>query len=582
MHQYIKITLFIFLSSVYTIFAQDKDTIGTETVNVTKAYKPTVSDAFKVKTVPNLNDSVVLQRQRINYSIFSTPVASTFTPAKGKASAVDKVKPAKIYNSYASLGLGNYNNALADFYTSRALNRDERLDIGFNHHSSRGKVEGVALKNTFYNTKAIASYSKKDRDVNWGANLELQHQLYNWYGIVDGVVPQTVIDGIDATQNYFNVELGGNIEIENSFLKGGNILLRRFWDATKSGENRVVLTPVIEVPVADELITAKIKIDYVGGSFKNAIVQNQINSPSINYSQFQFGVTPSILVLRDNLTVNAGLTLAYGLDAENSEGEFFIYPNITASYRLLNDVVIVYGGLEGELKQNSYQNFVDENPYISPTLIIAPTDKQYSLHAGFKGQLLPNLSYNIKASYTGEKNKALFKLNPRNLFRTDDKGYYYGNSFDVIYDGVQTLGIFGELNVDVNRNFSLGLNVEAYDYTLETDNPAWNLPGVRASVFMDYQIGEKWFAGANLFYVGERQDQSSLVEQNVLPENFPSTTVMLEGYFDANVHLGYRYNEQLSFFAKANNIANNNYMRWANYPVQGFQILAGATYKFDF
>jgi len=89
MHQYIKITLIVFLSTISIAVAQeDEETIGTETVTVTKAYKPTVSDAFKVKTIPNLNDSIVLQKKKINYSIFSTPVASTFTPAKGKASAV--------------------------------------------------------------------------------------------------------------------------------------------------------------------------------------------------------------------------------------------------------------------------------------------------------------------------------------------------------------------------------------------------------------------------------------------------------------------------------------------------------------
>jgi len=440
----------------------------------------------------------------------------------------------------------------------------------------------VALKNTFYNTKATASYSKKDRDINWGATAIVQHQLYNWYGILDGELPQATIDGIDAQQNYYNAELGGNITVEDSFFKSGTVLIRRFWDATSSGENRAVITPTFEVPIADELIITKVNIDYVGGNFKNAIVQNELNSPVIDYSHFQFGVTPSLLILRDDLTVNVGATLVYSVDAENSDTNFFIYPNVLASYRLAGEKVIAYGGLEGELKQNSYYDFVEENPYVSPTLLVSPTDKEYSLYAGFKGQLLPNLSYNVKASYTSENNKSLFKLNPQNLFRTDEKGYYYGNSFNIVYDDVQTLGIFAELNIDVNRNFSLGFNVEAYDYTTETNDPAWNLPDIKATVFMDYQIGDKWYAGVNLFHVGERQDSSSQVVQNTFPVDFPSTIITLDSYFDANAHLGYKHTEQLSFFLKANNISNTNYLRWANYPVQGFQVLAGATYKFDF
>jgi outer membrane receptor protein involved in Fe transport len=128
----------------------------------------------------------------------------------------------------------------------------------------------------------------------------------------------------------------------------------------------------------------------------------------------------------------------------------------------------------------------------------------------------------------------------------------------------------------------LGINAEVYDYDTETDNPAWNLPNLTGSLFMDYQIDEKWYLGANLFYVGEREDFSTVVVQNVLPSEFPATTIALDSYFDANAHVGYRLNDQLSIFVKAANIANNNYQRWANYQVQGFQILGGVTYKFDF
>ncbi|MCG8493233.1 MAG: TonB-dependent receptor, partial [Sneathiellales bacterium] len=288
------------------------------------------------------------------------------------------------------------------------------------------------------------------------------------------------------------------------------------------------------------------------------------------------------LVLRDDLTLNLGANFVYGLDTENSDGNFYIYPAVTASYRLLEESVIAYGGIEGEVRQNSYHDFVDENPYVSPTLGIQPTDQQYEGYLGLKGQLTSNVGYNIKGSYSAENRKPLFFLNPQNLFRDDEKSYFYGNSFQVFYDDIKTLGIFGEINVDVNRNFSLGINAEFYDYDTETDNPAWNLPSIKGSLFVDYQINEQWYLGGNLFYVGERDDLVSQAIQNATPSEFPSTIVTLDGFFDANAHVGYRFNEQLSVFVKASNIANTDYQRWANFRVQGFQALAGVSYKFDF
>jgi hypothetical protein len=559
-----------------------KEDIGTETVTVTKAYTPAVSDAFKIKSTPNLNDSIVLQKKKIKYSIFSMPVASTFTPSKGTASAVERIPPPELFNSYASLGVGNYGNVNVDFYTNRTLSRDEDLVIGLNHHSTQGGIDGVQLNDRFSNSKMDAAYKKRDRDYNWGTDLGVQHRYYNWYGVPESIFDDATIAAIDEGQNYFMGEVSGHFNLEDSFFKGVDAKFRRFWDSAQSGENRAIVNAAFEFPLNEELFTLGLNADYVGGSFKNTNLSNTVNLGGINYGQLQAGIRPSLQMLSDDLSLNLGVNLVYGTDLENSEGNFYIYPAITASYRLLEETVIAYGGVVGELRQNSFHGFVEDNPFVSPTLDIAPTDSQYNAYIGVKGQLLPNLNYNLKGSYSAENNRPLFRLNPQNLFRNDDRGYYFGNSFDVFYDDIRTIGIFGELNLDVNRNFTLGINAQINEYTTETDNPAWNLPNLEASLFMDYQIGEQWFAGLNLFYVGERDDFSSVAVENVLPSEFPVTLVSLEGFFDANAHVGYRVNDQLSLVIKASNIANNNYQRWANFQVQGLQILGGATYKFDF
>lgn len=583
MQSYIKVVMLVFLGCCQSVFAQKKDSIiGTETVTVVKAFKPTIADAFKLKSMPVINDSIVLRKKAINYTIFSVPVASTFTPAKGKAATVDRIPPPELFNSFASLGFGTYDNALAEFYTSRTISRNERLSLGLTHHSARGQIDSIALNNDFYDTKLAASYAKSDTDLDWGVNLGLQHQLYNWYGVPLGNLSEQQLSEIDSQQNYFNAELTGHINIEDSYFERGEALIRRFWDATQSGENRAMLKGVASIPFRDELIRVNAKVDYLGGSFKNASLNNVENTPEINYSLFQAGIGPSIQIVRDDLTLNLGANVVLGLDTENSETNFFIYPDVTASYRVFDETLIAYGGIQGALIQNSYYDFVAQNPFVSPTLSIQPTDQKYNAYAGAKGQLLPSLSYNIRASYKTENRAPLFLWNPLNNFRSDDKGYIYRNSFQVFYDDIKTLGLFGELNVDIKRNFSLGVNAEFFNYNTETDRPAWNLPEFTSSLFMDYQITDKWFAGASIFYMGQRDDLLSEAVQNTLPQNFPSEEITLNAFWDVNAQIGYRFNNQLSLFVKGNNLTDSNYQRWANYPVQGLQVIAGATYKFDF
>lgn len=590
-----KLYVFLFFLSLGVIRAQETDVIGTETVTVVKPYSPSVSDAFKMRSVPMVNDSIELKKKPIEYVIFSVPVASTFTPAKAKAARVEKSPQPTLYNSYAMVGLGNFNNAIVDFYTSREVGRDENLfDVGLTHFSSRGDIDSTPLDTDFYNTNLDLSFAKKDRDYDWSIGLGLGHQLYNWYGLESGTFTEAQIAGIDEPQNYFNAEANARLSLEDSFFKNGKIMVRRFWDALESGENRAVFNTEFEVPISSEMVNIKTTLDYVGGEFKNASLNETVNSTSLQYGHLIGGVSPSFVVLRDELTLNLGANFVYGTDLERNNGSFFIYPAVTASYRVMDDQVIAYGGIEGNLNQNSYHDFVNENPFVSPTLVlptdevlynlysIQPTDKQYEGYAGLKGQLSPNIGYNVRGFYRAENRRPLFLLNPQNLFRDDEGGYNFGNSFQVFYDDIRTFGFFGELNVDVNRDFTLGINAEYFNYSTETDNPAWNLPEIKGSLFMDYQITDQWYAGANLFFVGERQDLQSVAAVGTPPNEFVSSIVTLDSFFDANIHLGYRFNDQLSVFAKASNLANNNYQRWANFRVQGFQALGGVSYKFDF
>ena len=80
--------------------------------------------------------------------------------------------------------------------------------------------------------------------------------------------------------------------------------------------------------------------------------------------------------------------------------------------------------------------------------------------------------------------------------------------------------------------------------------------------------------------MGERSD---LVSSNDPADLLITNTVeTLDSYFDANAHVGYRFNNRLSAFARVNNILDSNYEKWLNYEVQGLQGMVGATYKFDF
>jgi hypothetical protein len=144
---------------------RDKDTINTDVINVVKPYTPSISDAFKLKEIPSLDDEETTTKKEIKYNIFSFPVASTFTPAKGKAAVVEKEKPAKLYDNYATIGVGTYTTILGEVYLNHAINRTESVGGYVSHHSSQGGIDDLLLDDDFSNSKVNVNYSKSLRDL---------------------------------------------------------------------------------------------------------------------------------------------------------------------------------------------------------------------------------------------------------------------------------------------------------------------------------------------------------------------------------------------------------------------------------
>lgn len=574
---YESIIAFLFSGFVCTVATgQEKETLDTERVVIVKTYTPTISDAFKIKSTPVLNDSVTQQKKQLRYSIFSVPVASTYTPEKGRAANIDRPKPIDIYDNYATLGFGNFTSVLAEFYSNFQVNRSDNIGLYLHHNSSQGGIKEVKLDDKFYNTFLDLNYTSRTRDYTYGIEAGVEHQIYNWYGLPETpVLTQEQIDAIDPQQSYFGAKLGGKLQFDDLYFKNASLNYRFFGDAFSSAEHHIVAKPTFEFEMGDNLITTNFVADYVSGNFeRDKDIAAQIPNA---YSIFNLGVNPSLVILRDDLTVNLGASLYYSMDIENKDSDLFIYPKITASYRLLDETVIAYGGVEGGLEQNTYRDAVQNNPFVSPTLNITPTSTLYDAYIGLKGKVSDVVSYNVRGSYISEDNKPLFVNNTRPVLQFE--GYDYGNSFAYRYDDINTIKGYGELNFEINKKFKLGVSGEYFNYSLEKEQEAWNLPEIKASVFMDYQINTQWFVGAQLFYVGERKDINN---QFVLLPTASETTLILDSYLDANVNLGYRLSDQLSFFIKGNNLLGENYERWINFPVQGIQVLGGVTYKFDY
>lgn len=574
------VLILLLLLTSTLIFSQDKrkDTLDTEVINVVKPYTPTVSDAFKIKVAPEINDSKIGEKKPIEYSIFSIPVASTFTPAKGKAKVLRVDPSAPIYDNYITLGFGNFGTPAAEIFAHGSTTRYNEIGGFLRYHSSKGGIDGVLLDDNFLDTRLDLFYKQEERDFDWQLNGGFRYQQYNWYGLPEQLsFTQDVLNNIEEAQNYTHVYLGGKIQYNDSFFQGGTVELNRFTDDYASSEIHLLATPKIEFPIASEYINLEARLEFLKGEFFN----NYENLSALDYTYFNIGISPNFEVLRDNLTVNLGASIVHSAASGTNESKTYIYPKVTASFILIDQVATLYAGALGDLQQNSFRGFTTENPFVSPTLNIVRTDQQYNAFAGIRGKLASNVSYNLKGGYMNEIDKPLYKLNPTKTTGSTqvERGYEAGNSFQVIYDEVSTLYGFAEVSVDFSKTLKFGGNVAYNKYTLTNEIEAWGLPELKATAFANYNES-KWFAGADLYFVGQRMDELDYAIPGVLINQSPEL-IDVGNYVDLNLNAGYKFTDKLTAFGKVNNVFGSNYEKFTNFKVQGLQIFAGITYKFD-
>jgi len=564
-----------------------KDTIiKTEIVNIITKYNPKISDAKKIRNNPKITLLKKSDKKKLKYTIFSAPVASTFIPKTGVVKNINIGVKERIYNNYLAVGYGNYASTYAELFIHKSTRFKNDFAIHTKYNGSRENVEKTSLNSTFLNFNMATFFKQQERYFDWQVSLDAAQNNYNWYGLpTDKVFTENTIKSINEAQKYTHLKLEGDFNFHDSYIDISKISVSHFTDKFNSSETLVNFETKLNFPL-DRLsahlndISIHTGVVFLKGSFEN----NYANSSEINYNIITAKIIPNYKLEYLGVSLRVSLRTFISLDLENDVTNFFMFPNLLLQTNILKKYINGYAGFSGDLETNTYKKFTEINPYVSPTLFITQTVQSSNLFIGFKGNITRNLNYNIKASITKEEDKPLFLRNnskSNGIATSSDgkalKGYEYGNSFSIYYDDVNTTSIFTEIEYIFDKTLTFATQIKYDNYTTSAALENWNLPVLKASFLAKFK-NEKWYATSNIYYRTESKGAQ-------YASKFPSSingVKTISSFVDVNLNGGYHFNDKFSVFLQVNNILNTNYQIFSNFDTQGFQALAGLTYKFDF
>lgn len=519
-----------------------QDTSKKQTVEITSAFKPVLKNAVKInfnatppapdETKPNLTYTIPVQNLFFNLQ----PVA-----IKPMELQIDSAGVAHNSN-YIKVGYGNFNSPLADAGFTIGDGKKTSFNLFANHLSQSGKLRLQKFSNTSINAHLNTLLNK----VEVYGKAGYQQRSFYLYGI-DTAFVNTKEDSLKKAYQVYSIRAGVRNAFVNKFGLSYNpdINIHVFND-TRASETNAVLDVPLEVRVGDKF-----------GALLRANVDFTSFTPTggSSYTNNVIFINPAFLVKTNKLRLKAGIRPTW------DNGSFKVLPDVLLDFPTQDGKAIVIAGWTAHVRKNTYQFLATENPWINQPLTQFNT-RITQLYGGLKGSLAGSFNYRLQAGYTEFINLPLFVNNtkPVSVFsiRNESK--------------LQAIHAQAELGYVLTDQLNASAKMDVYNFfNQQTEAGPWHVLPVQLSAALRWQPIKKVMFKTDLFaWRGARY--------LVNPANAENRLLSV---VDLNAGIEFKVTNSVSVWTQFNNIFNQTYQRWNNYPQLGFQFFGGIRFTFD-
>lgn len=538
--------------------------VGDEQVTVVKAYQPTLSDAIKISDVPQ-KDETIFTVPDLEYNIESKKLESKYniTPIKPVKIKDENIK--KLYRGFVKAGYGNYNTPYGEIFYNALRSKEFDAGIHFKHLSSSGSISGFGFPG--FSENQLELFGKKYfENAVLSANIDYNRNAVHYYGynpVTDGLQSKSsTLHRMGIFDADFSLASSHNDKDKLDYKAG--LGFYGYSDNVEQSETDFVIGGMIGKHLSsDNYLKADLTIDISSSEFPPPVTLNQGAINPIRANRTIFRINPRYEFTKNGILISAGGNVA--IESAYDETHYHLYPFINIKYPLIKEEFSVFGQLSGELRKNSIRSLNKENPFLTPSPVAANnvlinTNNKFDLRGGFIAKIDNQLQLTAWAGFSRLIDDA-FYINSLNTTGSTTYGFTYFNN--------SQLNIHAELEYLYGEKLKLNAKTDYFTYSISDNQKPWFKPAFLLTVGGSYNIADKIYTKAELYYTGTRTALS-------INENGSS----LKAYADLNLGFDYRYSKVLSIFVQINNLTATRYFKWYNYPSYKLNVMGGLTYSF--
>lgn len=547
----IAIALALFLSA--TAFAQHN-----EEVTIEGTYRPKVNKVAKILIQPEKplqsfempdTEVKVLDIEHSFPLEFEKLSPLSYNGQKGQTP-----KPAK---NFLMAGFGSRISPLFLYKHNSKLTKNLGLGVGIKHYSSWLDMKDYAPSSFMNNAFDIGLTSNKYKNVQLGGSVYYKNDMCHYNGFESQQVYNTIgarfdlastptrngefVNDLDLDYHYLFGKLGGGRE-HDADLNYDLAYVDSWWGKKNHPQT----------------MGMALGVQYANTGF----------SDQPNVDRMVFKVNPYFEMKDDFYRLHLGVRLDGGTKFESTEGLLTVHPDLKGSLFVLNNILEFYAGMNGGRKLYTYSDLINENPFVGSALDLEVTTEKLGFEGGIRTNILKTVDLHVGVRYRHTLNDPFYVVRGRMV-----DGVPVDNLFNVFYDETYLTTVMADVRWLAFDKVTVDAGATYNKYQMTLLDHALFRPELEARLKLNYTPIPSLLLYSSFLYQDGRYAR---LQASVLTE--PS--VKLKAVYDLGLGADYKVSEDVTVFAKVNNLLHQKYQLYYNYPVNGIEFFAGLKMTF--
>ncbi len=525
----------IFIIALATLAKAQEDEIKYD-VKVVKEFSADLNHFNKINLEPQL-PIFDLNNRKYEYSVKAIPLKLEYDKPQIRPLAFPYDYRKQKYNYFLQLGYGvpkYLKGDLALGYNNK--NTDASIWVSHNSANNSGQLKD---KRHSY-TKIEAQFAKKDmsKEMEYGASVKINND-YN-YLYADEENERNTYTTADNKRRLVRGDLGVFFKKENLIpnLTNSSNINYKFLQENIEGEveSNFSINNFSEYQISDYL-SANLNLF---GSFVNRDNVHLIKAkPSVSYMSYFAKVK-------------------LGAEVGKDKSKSFVYPYGELSVNLYQNFIEAFAVVDNKIFNNTDYLKTMENPFIDfKNNDIKPS--HYTMIEGGLRSSLEGLKVEVNVGYHILRNKLFYTVSSRDR-----------RTFATIYDDGSNLRFEANASYEILDGLEISGNIVKNFYKMNTLEKAWYNPDFTANADLKYLLFDKKL----------KIEGSVFFASQMWYLDFDSNREKLSTLFDLSARAKYQFFKNAGLFVEINNIFNQKYRKWYQYPGYGINGVIGVDLRF--